>query len=63
MTDSYVTTALEKAQLAFEATVDPDTSKAERVNAIWSYIHHVSIAVWHEALAQVLPGSAALARE
>lgn len=54
-TAPYVIDALDRAQMAFEATVSLDTPKAEQKNAIWSYIHHVSIALLHECLAHALP--------
>lgn len=62
-TAPYVTDALDRAQMAFEATVSLDTPKAEQKNAIWSYIHHVSIAVLHECFAHVLPDRARQAEE
>jgi hypothetical protein len=63
MTAEYVKDALDRAQRAFEASVNPATPKAEQKDAVWSYIHHVSVALWCESFAQVLPGSAALVVE
>jgi hypothetical protein len=62
-TAAYVVDALDRAQKAFDATVAVDTSKDEQKNAIWSYIHHVSIAVLHECFAHVMPDRAQQAVE
>lgn len=57
-TAPYVTDALDRAQMAFEATVNPDTPMAEQKNAIWSYIYHVSVALMHECLTRIVPSHA-----
>jgi hypothetical protein len=57
-TAPYVTDALDRAQRAFDATVNLNTPQDERHNAICSYIHHVSVALMHECLTRIVPSHA-----
>ena len=57
-TASYVTDALDRAQLAFNAALDPRVPDVRRRYACLAYAHHVSVAVLHEAFAHELPDRA-----
>lgn len=59
----YVADSLDRAQKAFEASVNPGTPEATRKDAVWSYLHHVTAAVLCEALQQHAPSQAAEAVE